>query len=352
MDERKDGRRHAAKYLRSPRAVLPSRAMIERRLGRGLVVSAIGLGQGSSTTDFGARDDAEQIATMRRALDLGVSFFDTSDAYARGHHEALIGQAIAGRRDDVVIASKFGNLDLPGGGKGYNGRPDYVPRACDASLERLGVDVIDLYYLHRIDPDVPIEDTVGAMAQLVRAGKVRHLGLSEAGPDTLRRASVIHPITALQTEYSLWSRHVEADILPTCRELGIGFVAYAPLGRGLLTGNVRRLDDIAPHDRRRIHPRFHAGNLERNLELVQSLEAMAAKRGVTAAQAALAWLLSRGEDIVPIPGTKQRRFVEENVAAADLSLGRDQLDALSDVFRPGAVAGERYPPGYFRTLGR
>jgi len=199
---------------------------------------------------------------------------------------------------------------------------------------------------------VPIEDTVGAMAQLVRAGKVRHLGLSEAGPDTLRRASVIHPITALQTEYSLWSRHVEADILPTCRELGIGFVAYAPLGRGLLTGNVRRLDDIAPHDRRRIHPRFHAGNLERNLELVQSLEAMAAKRGVTAAQAALAWLLSRGEDIVPIPGTKQRRFVEENVAAADLSLGRDQLDALSDVFRPGAVAGERYPPGYFRTLGR
>ena len=351
MDERKDGRRHAAKYLRSPRAVLPSRAMIERRLGRGLVVSAIGLGQGSSTTDFGARDDAEQIATMRRALDLGVSFFDTSDAYARGHHEELIGQAIAGRRDDAVIASKFGNLDLPGGSKGYNGRPDYVPRACDASLQRLDVDVIDLYYLHRIDPDVPIEDTVGAMAQLVRAGKVRHLGLSEAGPNTLRRASVIHPITALQTEYSLWSRHVEADILPTCRELGIGFVAYAPLGRGLLTGNVRRLDDIAPHDRRRIHPRFHAGNLERNLELVQSLQAIAARRGVTAARMALAWLLSRGDDIVPIPGTKQARFLEDNAAAPELSLDRDELDALTEVFRPDAVAGERYPPGYFKTLG-
>ena len=351
MDERKDGRRHAAKYLRSPCAMLPSRAMIERRLGRGLVVSAIGLGQGSSTTDFGARDDAEQIATMRRALDLGVSFFDTSDAYARGHHEELIGRAIAGRRDDVVIASKFGNLDLPGGGKGYNGRPEYVPRACDASLGRLGVDVIDLYYLHRIDPDVPIEETVGAMAQLVRAGKVRHLGLSEAGPNTLRRASVIHPITVLQTEYSLWSRHVESDILPTCRELGIGFVAYAPLGRGLLTGNVRRLDDIAPHDRRRIHPRFHAGNLERNLELVQSLQAIAAKRGVTAARVALAWLLSRGDDIVPIPGTKQARFLEDNAAAPDLSLARDELDALTELFRPDAVAGERYPPGYFKTLG-
>jgi len=289
--------------------------MIRRRLGRdGPTVSAIGLGQGSSTTNFGARDDAEQIATMRRALDLGVNFFDTSDAYARGHHEELIGQAIAGRRAEVVIASKFGNLDLPGGGKGYNGRPDYVPRACDASLKRLGVDVIDLYFLHRIDPDVPIEDTVGAMAKLVAAGKVRYLGLSEAGPDTLRRACRIHPITALQTEYSLWSRHVEADILPACRELGIGFVAYAPLGRGLLTGAIRRLDDIAPDDRRRIHPRFHAGNLERNLELVTALEAVAKQHGVTAAQIALAWLLSRGDDVVPIPGTKQRRFVEVRLA--------------------------------------
>ncbi len=325
--------------------------MIERRLGQGLVVSAIGLGQGSSTTDFGARDDAEQIATIRRALDLGVSFLDTSDAYARGHHEELIGQAIAGRRNQVVIASKFGNLDLPGGGKGYNGRPDYVPQACDASLERLGVDVLDLYYLHRIDPDVPIEETIGAMAELVRVGKVRHLGLSEAGPSTLRRASRIHPITVLQTEYSLWSRHVEAEILPACRELGIGFVAYAPLGRGLLTGNIRRLEDIAPHDRRRIHPRFHAGNLERNLELVKSMEAIAASRGATAAQLALAWLLNCGDDIVPIPGTKQRRFLEDNVAAVDLALDPDELHVLSEVFRPDAVAGERYPPGYFRTLG-
>jgi len=326
--------------------------MIGRRLGReGPAVSAIGLGQGSSTTNFGARDDAEQIATMRRALDLGVNFFDTSDAYARGHHEELIGQAIAGRRAEVVIASKFGNLDLPGGGKGYNGRPEYVPRVCDASLKRLGVDVIDLYYLHRIDPDVPIEDTVGAMAELVTAGKVRFLGLSEAGPDTLRRASRVHRITALQTEYSLWGRHVEAEILPVCRELGIGFVAYAPLGRGLLTGAIRRLDDIAPHDRRRIHPRFHAGNLERNLELVAALEAVATRHDATAAQVALAWLLSRGDDVIPIPGTKQRRFVEDNAAAVSLTLGRDELDELTAVFRPEATAGERYPPGYFRTLG-
>jgi len=326
--------------------------MIRRRLGRdGPTVSAIGLGQGSSTTNFGARDDAEQIATMRRALDLGVNLFDTSDAYARGRHEELIGQAIAGRRAEVVVASKFGNLDLPDGGKGYNGRPDYVPRACDASLKRLGVDVIDLYYLHLIDPDVPIEDTVGAMAKLVTAGKVRYLGLSEAGPDTLRRACRVHPITALQTEYSLWSRHVEAEILPACRELGVGFVAYAPLGRGLLTGAIRRLDDIAPHDRRRIHPRFHAGNLERNLELVAALEAVAKSHGVTAAQIALAWLLSRGDDVVPIPGTKQRRFVEDNAAAVELALRRDELDELTAIFRPDAPAGERYPPGYFRTLG-
>ena len=226
-----------------------------------------------------------------------------------------------------------------------------MPRACEASLRRLGVEVIDLYYLHRIDPDVPIEETVGAMAALVRAGKVRHLGLSEAGPESLRRASRVHPITALQTEYSLWSRHVEAEILPACRELGIGFVAYAPLGRGLLTGNIRRLDDIAPHDRRRIHPRFHAGNLERNLELVESLERVARERGVTAAQHALAWLLSRGDDIVPIPGTKRRRFVEDNAAAVELSLTAEELATLTDLFRPDAVSGERYPPGYFRTLG-
>jgi aryl-alcohol dehydrogenase-like predicted oxidoreductase len=325
--------------------------MNQRRLGTGgLVVSAIGLGQGSTTTNFGERDDAEQIATMRRAIELGIDFFDTSDAYARGHHEELIGQAIQGRRHGIALASKFGNLDLAGG-KGYNGRPEYVPRACEASLRRLGVDVIDLYYLHRLDPDVPIEDTVGAMALLVQAGKVRYLGLSEVGPNTLRRACRIHPITALQTEYSLWSRHVEAEILPACRELGIGFVAYAPLSRGLLAGTIRRLEDIAPHDRRRIHPRFHTGNIEKNLELVKSVERIAAARGITPAQAALAWLLSRGDDVVPIPGTKQRRYVEENAAAAAVSLAAEELDALDDVFRPGAGAGERFPPGYFTTLG-
>jgi aryl-alcohol dehydrogenase-like predicted oxidoreductase len=325
--------------------------MKRRRLGTGgLTVSAIGLGMGSATTNFGDRDDAEQIATMRRALDLGVDFLDTSDAYQRGHHEELIGQAIKGRRHEVTLASKFGNLDLAGG-KGYNGRPEYVPRACEASLKRLGVDVIDLYYLHRLDPDVPIEDTVGAMARLVDAGKVRYLGVSEVGPNTLRRASRIHPITALQTEYSLWSRHVEDEILPTCRELGIGFVAYAPLSRGLLAGTVRRLEDIAPHDRRRIHPRFHAGNLEKNLELVKSVERIAAARGVSPAQVALAWLLTRGEDVVPIPGTKQRRYIEENAAATEIALSPQELEELVEVFRPGAAAGERFPPGYFKTLG-
>jgi aryl-alcohol dehydrogenase-like predicted oxidoreductase len=325
--------------------------MKTRVLGKsGLTVSAIGLGQGSSTTNFGERDGEEQIATMRRALDLGVTFFDTSDAYARGRHETLIGEAIKGRRHQVILASKFGNLDLAGG-KGYNGRPEYVPQACEASLGRLGVDVIDLYYLHRIDPDVPIEDTVGAMALLVRAGKVRHLGLSEAGPNTLRRASRVHPISALQSEYSLWSRDVEAEILPACRELGIAFVAYAPLSRGLLAGTVRRLEDIAPHDRRRIHPRFHAGNLERNLELVKSVEEIAAARGITPAQVALAWLLAQGEDVVPIPGTKQQRYIEQNAAAADIVLSPRELARLGDVFRPGAGAGERFPPGYFKTLG-
>jgi aryl-alcohol dehydrogenase-like predicted oxidoreductase len=326
--------------------------MKTRALGRGgLVVSAIGLGMGSATTNFGERDDAEQIATMRRALDRGVSFFDTSDAYAGSRHEQLIGRAIQGRRHEVILATKFGNLDLPGGTKGYNGRPEYVAQACEASLRRLGVDVIDLYYLHRIDPDVPIAETVGAMAQLVQAGKVRFLGLSEAGPKSLDAASRVHPIAALQTEYSLWSRHVEAEILPACRRLGIGFVAYSPLGRGLLTGRIRTLDDIAPHDRRRIHPRFHAGNLERNLELVQSLERLGAAHGLSSAQVALAWLLSRGDDVVPIPGTKQQRYLDANAAAADVVLTPGELEQLSEVFRPSAVAGERYPPGYFTTLG-
>ena len=326
--------------------------MKTRTLGRhGLQVSAIGLGMGSTTTNFGEADGQVQVATMRRALDLGVNFLDSSDAYQKGRHEQLIAEAIRGRREGVVVVSKFGNFDLPGGKKGYNGRPDYVPQACDKSLKQLGVDTIDLYYLHRIDPDVPFEETWGAMARLVEQGKVRFLGLCEAGSDTLRRASAVHPVTALQTEYSLWERHVEREILPACRELGIGFVPYSPLGRGLLTGRVRSLDDIAPNDRRRIHPRFHAGNIEKNLELLAPLQRIADRLGATTAQVALAWLLAQGEDIVPIPGTKQQQYLEQNVAAVELVLAPEDIVELSEAFRPGAGAGERYPTGYFKTLG-
>jgi len=323
-----------------------------RRLGaNGPTVSRVGLGAGSATTDFGERDDAVQIATMQRAVDLGINFFDTADRYMKGRHEHLLGKALADRRDQVIIASKFGNFDLPGGRKGYNGKPAYVAQACDASLKNLGVDHIDLYYLHRIDPEVPIEDTVGAMAELVRRGKVRWLGLSEAGPKSLERACRVHPITALQTEYSLWARDVEDDILPACRRLGIGFVAYAPLGRGLLTGNVRSLADIAEHDLRRRQPRFQPGNLERNLELLKPLEAIARAHGVTPAQVALAWLLAQGDDVFPIPGTKQQKWLEQNVAAAELVLSAADLRLLAETFKPGARAGERYTPGYFTTLG-
>jgi aryl-alcohol dehydrogenase-like predicted oxidoreductase len=258
---------------------------------------------------------------------------------------------LKGRRSEAVLASKFGNFDLPDGRKGYNGRPEYVPQACDASLRNLGVDCIDLYYLHRIDPEVPIEDTVGAMAGLVRQGKVRWLGLSEAGPGSLERACKVHPIAALQTEYSLWARDVEDAILPACRKLGIGFVPYSPLGRGLLTGTVRSLEDIAPNDLRRRQPRFQPGNLARNLELLKPLERIAAARGVATAQVALAWLLAQGDDIVPIPGTKQQKWLEQNVAAGSLSLNEEELRLLAETFRPGARAGERYNPGYFVTLG-
>jgi aryl-alcohol dehydrogenase-like predicted oxidoreductase len=323
-----------------------------RKLGaRGPTVSAIGLGAGSATTHFGSRDDEVQIGTIQRALDLGVTFFDTADRYMKGRHEHLLGRALKGRRSEAVLASKFGNFDLPDGRKGYNGRPEYVPQACDASLRNLGVDCIDLYYLHRIDPEVPIEDTVGAMAGLVRQGKVRWLGLSEAGPGSLERACKVHPIAALQTEYSLWARDVEDAILPACRKLGIGFVPYSPLGRGLLTGTVRSLEDIAPNDLRRRQPRFQPGNLARNLELLKPLERIAAARGVATAQVALAWLLAQGDDIVPIPGTKQQKWLEQNVAAGSLSLNEEELRLLAETFRPGARAGERYNPGYFVTLG-
>ena len=323
-----------------------------RKLGKnGPTVSAIGLGAGSATTNFGERDDEVQIATVHRAIDLGVTLFDTADRYMKGRHERMLGRALKGRRDKVVVCSKFGNIDNPDGTKAYNGRPDYVRQACDASLAQLGVETIDLYYLHRIDPDVPIEETVGAMAGLVKAGKVRWLGLSEAGPKSLERASKIHPITALQTEYSLWARDVEAEILPACRRLGIGFVAYSPLGRGLLTGTIRKLDDIAPHDIRRKQPRFRAGNFEKNLDLVKSIEQIAVRRKVAPAQVSLAWLLSRGEDVFPIPGTKQERWLEQNVSAVDLALDPKEIETLSAAFRPGARAGDRYDPGYFVTLG-
>ena len=326
--------------------------MQQRKLGaHGPVVSAIGLGAGSATTDFGERDDEVQIATMQRAVDLGVSFFDTADRYMKGRHERMLGRALKGRRDKAVVCSKFGNIDNPDGSKAYNGRPEYVRSACDASLAQLGIETIDLYYLHRIDPEVPIEETVGAMAGLVKAGKVRYIGLSEAGPKSLARASKVHPITALQTEYSLWARDVEDKILPACRELGIGFVAYSPLGRGLLTGNIKKIDDIAAHDIRRKQPRFRPGNFEKNLELVKPLEAIAAKRGVKPAQVALAWLLSRGDDVFPIPGTKQEKWLEQNVAAVDLALAPGEIETLSSTFKPGARAGERYDPGYFVTLG-
>ena len=323
-----------------------------RRLGaNGPLVSAIGLGAGSTTTHFGERDDEVQIATMQRALDLGVTFFDTADRYMKGRHEHLLGRALKGRRDKAIIATKFGNFDLPDGKKGYNGRPSYVPQACEASLKNLGIDYIDLYYLHRIDPNVPVEDTVGAMAELVRQGKVRWLGLSEAGPKSLARACAVHPITALQTEYSLWARDVEEEVLAGCRALGIGFVAYAPLGRGLLTGRVRSLEDIAPHDLRRRQPRFQPGNLERNLQLLEPLEAIAQAHDASKAQIALTWLLAQGEDVVPIPGTKQQKWLEQNAAAVELALSAAELERLASAFRPGARAGERYTPGYFTTLG-
>ena len=323
-----------------------------RKLGKyGPMVSAIGLGAGSATTNFGERDDEVQIATVHRAIDLGVTLFDTADRYMKGRHERMLGRALVGRRDEVIVCTKFGNIDNPDGSKAYNGRPEYVRSACDASLKQLGLDTIDLYYLHRIDPDVPIEETVGAMSGLVKEGKVRWLGLSEAGPKSLVRASRIHPITALQTEYSLWARDVESEILPACRELGIGFVAYSPLGRGLLTGNIRKIEDIAPHDIRRKQPRFRPGNFEKNLALVKTIEEIAGRRGVASAQVALAWLLSRGENVFPIPGTKQQKWLEQNVAAVDLALAAEEIGQLDQTFRPGARAGDRYDPGYFVTLG-
>jgi aryl-alcohol dehydrogenase-like predicted oxidoreductase len=323
--------------------------MQRRRLGE-LEVSAIGLGCMSMTPIYGEPSEPEAVATIHRAIELGVDLIDTADAYGDGANEALVGRALEGRRDKVVLATKFGNIRYPDGRRDVNGKPDYVPKACDASLKRLGVDVIDLYYLHRVDPGVPIEETVGAMARLVAAGKVRHLGISEAAPATLRRAHATHRIAALQTEYSLWTRDPESELLATCAELGIGFVAYSPLGRGFLTGTVSEAA-LGPKDRRRDMPRFQAQNLDRNMTLLGELRALAEKERCTPAQLALAWLLSRSGFIVPLPGTKQRKWLEENAAAAGLTITGETLAALDRAFPPGAAQGTRYPEALMKRVG-
>jgi aryl-alcohol dehydrogenase-like predicted oxidoreductase len=318
--------------------------MRTRKLGtQGLEASAIGLGCMGMSEFYGPRDEAESIATLHRAIECGVTLFDTADVYGPYTNEQLLGRALAGRRERALIATKFGNRrGADGGWAGVDGRPEYVRAACDASLERLGVDHIDLYYQHRVDKNVPIEDTVGAMSELVKEGKVRYLGLSEAAPATIRRAHRVHPISALQTEYSLWSRDCEEDVLPTVRDLGIGFVAYSPLGRGFLSGGIRSPEALADDDRRRVMPRFQPETLSRNLAILEPLEAMARERRVTAAQLALAWLLAKGEDIVPIPGTKRRVFLEQNVAAAALELSAQDVARLDRAVPRGMAEGNRY----------
>ena len=323
--------------------------MDRRKLGK-LEVSAIGLGCATMTPFYDAPDPASAVATIRRARELGIDFLDTSDAYGAGRNEELIARAIEGHRGEYVIASKFGNLSQTGGPRFSDGRPEYVREACEKSLKRLQTDVIDLYYIHRIDPAVPIEDTVGAMSELVRHGKVRHLGISEAGAATIRRAHAVHPLSAVQIEYSLWTRDVEAEVLPLCDELGIGFVAYSPLGRGFLTGGVTSLDRLRDGDARRRMPRFQAENLARNLALVEELKAHAATERCTPAQLAIAWVLSRRPFIVPIPGTSHVHRLEENAAAAGLRLSADTEDALEHIFAPGAAAGARYPQGHLERL--
>jgi aryl-alcohol dehydrogenase-like predicted oxidoreductase len=325
-----------------------------RELGRqGLTVSALGLGCMGMSDFYGIRDEAESIATIHRALDLGVTLLDTADMYGPYTNEELVGKAVRDRRDSVVLATKFGIVrgEDPDS-RGVNGRPDYVRESCEGSLKRLGVETIDLYYQHRVDPNTPIEETVGTMAELVKEGKVRYLGLSEAGPETIRRAHTVHPISALQTEYSLWSREPENEILATCRSLGVGFVAYSPLGRGLLTGAIRKVDDLVEGDQRRGFPRFQEENLQANLDLVKGIQEIAAEKNATAPQVALAWVLARGRDVIPIPGTKRRTYLEENLRAAELSLTAADLDRIEGLCPKGAAHGPRYPDRIMAFINR
>ena len=319
--------------------------MEQRRLGaQGLVVPALGLGCMGMSQSYGPADEQESLATIHRAIDLGMTFLDTADIYGPATNERLVGRAVAGRRDAIVLATKFGNQRLDDGTRVVNGRPDYVHQACDASLERLGVDHIDLYYQHRVDRSVPVEDTWGALAELVEAGKVRYLGISEAAPDTVRRAHAVHPVTAGQYEWSLFSRDLEDELVPTLRELGIGVVAYSPLGRGFLSGRISSPDDFGEDDFRRNHPRFTGENFDRNLELVERVRELAERKGATPSQLAIAWVLAQGGDVVPIPGTKRRRYLEENLGALEVELTPDDLAAIEEVTPRGSVAGDRYNP--------